>query len=156
MTDSVHEQQWAARREPTPDEAYRLTYNVGTDEELARLRSEVKPPNLLGSPSPGARATHRGPADGTPVQRGQTALLRPVVVRVDPAAGDCRIQPAASRLDNLLRAARIRARHHHRPVRLPDLDLAGQAPHLLHHLVTQPRQSGCGHWPVARAKPGEL
>ncbi len=71
MTDSVHEQQWAARREPTPDEAYRLTYNVGTDEELARLRSEVKPPNLLGSPFPGTRASAAGRPTARPYSEGK-------------------------------------------------------------------------------------
>lgn len=41
------------REDPTPDEAYRLTRDVGADEELAGPRSGVKLPNLLGSPSPG-------------------------------------------------------------------------------------------------------
>ena len=38
------------RREATPDEAYRLTYNIGSEEELARLRAEVRPRNILGNP----------------------------------------------------------------------------------------------------------
>jgi hypothetical protein len=38
------------RREATPEEAYRLTYNIGTEEELTRLRAQVKPRNLLGEP----------------------------------------------------------------------------------------------------------
>lgn len=38
------------RREATSEEAYRLTYNIGTEEELARLRAEVRPRNLLGEP----------------------------------------------------------------------------------------------------------
>jgi hypothetical protein len=36
------------RREATPEEAYRLTYNIGTEEELTRLRAQVNPRNLLG------------------------------------------------------------------------------------------------------------
>jgi hypothetical protein len=55
MTDSLHEQMRDTRRDPTPDEAYRFTHDVGADEELAMLRSGVKLPNLLGSPSPGVR-----------------------------------------------------------------------------------------------------
>ena len=38
------------RREATPDEAYRLTYNIGSEEELARMRAEVRPRNILGNP----------------------------------------------------------------------------------------------------------
>jgi hypothetical protein len=38
------------RREATSEEAYRLTYNIGTAEELARLRAEVRPRNILGEP----------------------------------------------------------------------------------------------------------
>jgi hypothetical protein len=57
MTDSLDEQLRDMRRNPTPDEAYRHTFNVGTDDERARLRSEVKLPNLLGRPSASPHAS---------------------------------------------------------------------------------------------------
>jgi hypothetical protein len=50
------------RREATPAEAYRLTYHIGTEEELARLRAEVKPPSLLGKPK-GGPGRHSSPSE---------------------------------------------------------------------------------------------
>ena len=43
------------RREATSDEAYRLDYNIGTAEELARLRAEVRPPKLMERPKESTR-----------------------------------------------------------------------------------------------------
>jgi len=66
MTDSLNEQLRDTRRDPTPDEAYRLTFRIGSEEELAHLRSQVKPPDLLGSRSsfrpaqPASGAARRG------------------------------------------------------------------------------------------------
>ena len=50
------------RREATPDEAYRLTYNIGSEEELARLRAEVRPRNLLGTPKSPPRHSSAEPS----------------------------------------------------------------------------------------------
>ena len=50
------------RREATQDEAYRLTYNIGSEEELARLRAEVKPRNLLGNPKSPPRHSSAEPS----------------------------------------------------------------------------------------------
>ncbi len=71
MTDSLDEQLRDVCRDPTPDEAYRLNFNVGSDDELARLRSEVKPPNLPGSSSPGARASTAVRPAGRPYSEGK-------------------------------------------------------------------------------------
>lgn len=60
MADSLNEQLQDTRRDPTPDEAYRLTFHIGSEEQLARLRSQVKPPDLLGGRS-SARATQAVP-----------------------------------------------------------------------------------------------
>jgi hypothetical protein len=50
------------RREATPDEAYRLTYNIGSEEELARLRAEVRPRNLIGTPKSPPRHSSAEPS----------------------------------------------------------------------------------------------
>ena len=71
MTDSLDEQLRDMRRDPMPDEAYRLTFNVGTDEELARLRSEVKPPNMLGRPSVSPQASGAAQAAIRPYSEGK-------------------------------------------------------------------------------------
>jgi hypothetical protein len=66
MTDSLNEQLRDTRRDPTPDEAYRLTFNIGSDDEQARLRSQVRPPDL-----PGGRSSARsGQAAPEAAQRG--------------------------------------------------------------------------------------
>ena len=59
------------REDPTPDEAYRLTRDAGTDEELARPRSGVKPPGLPGSPSPGVHPGVTAPSATRPYTEGK-------------------------------------------------------------------------------------
>jgi hypothetical protein len=53
MTDSLPEQMRDTRSDATPDGAYRLTHDVGAEEELARLRSAAQLPGLPGSLPPG-------------------------------------------------------------------------------------------------------
>lgn len=60
MADSLNEQLRDTRRDPAPDEAYRLSFRTGAEEEPARLRSQVKPPDLPASRS-SARAAQAVP-----------------------------------------------------------------------------------------------
>ena len=78
----------------------------------------------------------------------QAAVLRPAVVWVDAPARPGRAVRAAARQDVPGRTARPRPGRPHRPVRLPDLDLAGEKADLLHHLVAEaigptPHRSWC-------------
>ena len=62
MTGSLNEEVGGIRRDPTSGDAYRLTFQAGSEEELAVLRSQVNPPDLLGSQSTGrpTEAAQRG------------------------------------------------------------------------------------------------
>jgi hypothetical protein len=137
MADSLDEQLRDVRRDSMPDEAYWLTFNVGTDEELARMRSEAKPPNLLGRPSVSPHANGASSCGDTPMQEGKQPLYRLLWsgwILLSAITGFSLLPP---RLHVLLRAARLHTRHHHRPVRLPDLGLAGKKALLFHHVVAQ-------------------
>lgn len=48
------------RREPTPHEAYLLAHNIGTEEALTRLRAEVRPSKLPGTPKASAQDADAG------------------------------------------------------------------------------------------------
>jgi hypothetical protein len=146
VADSLNEQLRDTRRDPAPDEAYRLSFRTGSEEEPARLRSQVKPPGLPGSRS-SARAAQAAPEAAlrglpphqfisarqlreefglrTPYSEGKrlfygllwtgwTLLLAIAGISLLPHGPTVFSGPD-----------RLRAGHHRRPVRLPDLDLAG-------------------------------
>lgn len=60
MTESLNEQLRDTRRNPTPDEAHRLTFHIGSEDEPAQRQPQVKPPDLLGGRS-SARSGHSAP-----------------------------------------------------------------------------------------------
>ena len=53
MTDSLNEQLRDPYRDPRTDEPNRPEFSIGSEDDLARSQSRVKPPDLLGGRSSG-------------------------------------------------------------------------------------------------------